>query len=296
MSTRTYASRTRPTPAPARKRKAEDGDGNGPSSLQPRKKPATASAKAKPALTQMHLAFNNNPVKPCKTCGLTYTRGAAEDEALHKTHCARVQRGLDWGRDEDKDAVRAGVQTIDAAAALRSGIDGRIVACRADIAGGKVGSKVASLMEMINTVLAAPPLSARALANTKLYLFLVQPKGAAREQIAGCVLAQRISTALAVIPDGSGEQQPGGMLVHGLYCAPSPLPTALGIPRVFVPLAYRRKGVAHALLRAAARTAIHGCALDPRKGEIAFSQPTGAGRQLMNAFGVTRVYEEDDQD
>ncbi|EJD53289.1 hypothetical protein AURDEDRAFT_81654 [Auricularia subglabra TFB-10046 SS5] len=292
MSARTYAARTKATPS--LKRKAED---DPPSKLQTRKKPATASAKAKPALTQMHLAFNNNPVKPCKTCGLTYTRGASEDEALHKTHCARVQRGLDWGRDEEKDVVRAGVQSIDAAAVLRSGLDGRIVACKADIAGGKVGAKVNILMEMISTVLSAPPLSARALANTKLYLFLVQPKGgAAREQIAGCLLAQRISTALAVIPDGSGEPQPDGKLVHGLYCAPKPLPTALGIPRVFVPLSYRRKGVAHALLKAAARTAIHGCALDPRKGEVAFSQPTDGGRQLMNAFGVTRVYEEDDQD
>jgi len=72
------------------------------------------------------------------------------------------------------------------------------------------------------------------------------------------------------------------------------LPTALGIPRVFVPRAYRRKGIAKVLFDAAARTAVHGCKLS--HDQVAFSQPTGDGRILMNHLGITRVYEEDSDD
>ncbi|KZV77813.1 hypothetical protein EXIGLDRAFT_847956 [Exidia glandulosa HHB12029] len=147
----------------------------------------------------------------------------------------------------------------------------------------------------MNTVLAAPPLSQSALKATKVYLFLVKPKNASREHIAGCVLAQRISNSLAVLPT-SDTNNADAKLVHGLYCAPEPHPTPLGIPRVFVPTTYRRKGIARALIDAAARTAIHGCPLDPRNGQLAFSQPTDSGRRLMDSCGVQRVYEEEDDD
>jgi N-acetyltransferase len=72
------------------------------------------------------------------------------------------------------------------------------------------------------------------------------------------------------------------------------LATPLGIPRLFTSIDYRRQGVASALLTAAARTAIHGCILDPQKGEIAFTQPTESGQAVMEHWGKggVRVYEE----
>jgi N-acetyltransferase len=75
---------------------------------------------------------------------------------------------------------------------------------------------------------------------------------------------------------------------------PNPLPTPLGIPRLFVPSTHRRLGVATRLLSAAARTCVHGCALDPREGEVAFTQPTGDGAGVMRAWGGggIRIYEE----
>lgn len=80
----------------------------------------------------------------------------------------------------------------------------------------------------------------------------------------------------------------------GLFCHPKPLPTPLGIPRLFVVSTYRHRGIALALLNCAARTFIHGCPLDPKKGQVAFSQPSRAGRAVMERWGggAVRIYEE----
>lgn len=80
----------------------------------------------------------------------------------------------------------------------------------------------------------------------------------------------------------------------GLFCYPSPLPTPLGITRLFVSSAHRRQGIATRLLSAAAATFIHACPLDPTKGQIAFTQPTEGGCAVMEKWGkgFVRIYEE----
>lgn len=101
-------------------------------------------------------------------------------------------------------------------------------------------------------------------------------------------------------PDATGSASTSSNLVWvdgedgGIFCDPKPLPTPLGIPRLFVPSEYRHKGIASALLTAAAKTCIYGCPLDPTKGEVAFSQPTSAGRAVMMNWGKggVRIFEE----
>jgi len=92
-------------------------------------------------------------------------------------------------------------------------------------------------------------------------------------------------TAAALIPLDTGA---------GIFCRPTPLATPLGISRLFVSSAHRRKGIASKLLSAAAETFIHGCSLDPRKGQVAFTQPTGDGKSVMQRWGGggVRIYEE----
>ena len=159
--------------------------------------------------------------------------------------------------------------------------------------------------------LSSPPLTPSILDASKAYLFLLSPKtnGSAREKIAGCLIAQRISTAMAVASSEESSlallrahspEQPTSLmpvdLSAGLFCHPMPLPTPLGIPRIFVSSSHRRQGIASKLLSAAAETFIHGCPLDPGKGHVAFTQPTGAGSAIMQRWGKggVRIYEERD--
>ena len=161
-----------------------------------------------------------------------------------------------------------------------------------------------------------------------------QPNARQREKIVGCVIAQPIATAMRIIDIGhpvaeaplraetsdAERNSVGETLTHqnnsqfrqstahilstedlitvdtstSLYCSPEPLPTPLGITRMFVSSSYRRLGIASRLLTAAAENFIHGVTLDPAKGEVAFTQPTASGKALMEKWGEkgARIYRE----
>ncbi|PFH50089.1 hypothetical protein AMATHDRAFT_146061 [Amanita thiersii Skay4041] len=274
--------------------------------------------KHKKTLVQLHFCIDKPVLRTCPSCALSYTKGAADDEALHRVHCARVQKGMEWGREEERENVKAGVVEVAGGVKLSNGVRGRIICFRADI-GGKIGSKVTTLLETVNLTLSAPPMAREALAKSKLYLFLVPPSqtktSGTREKIVGWVVAQRIETAMAIAsPDQQGSQgeecsnhaedttgtgatdAPPLVVVDtgmGIFCHPEHLPTPMGIPRLFVASTHRRQGIATKLLTAAARTFIHGCVLDPRKGQVAFTQPTGDGNAVMLKWGGggVRIYE-----
>ncbi|KAI0341761.1 hypothetical protein BDW22DRAFT_1358630 [Trametopsis cervina] len=282
------------------------------------KEPATSQSK----LTQLHFSLDTTVLRTCALCSLTYTKGAPDDESLHRAHCARVQRGMEWGKEEERECKsgKISVEEIEGNIKLKKGSKGRIICFRTDV-GGKIGAKLATLLGTINITLSAPALTQDTLHTSKAYLFLLSAEpnsstGANREKIVGCVIAQRIVTAMAVAP----QTQPTVAAVFSASSAedatsaptkaitsvstssdsssitliPKPLPTPLGISRLFVSSSHRRLGIGSRLLTAAALTFIHGCPLDPKKGEVAFSQPTGLGGKVMEKWtgGKGRVFEE----
>ena len=293
---RTYTSRAKST-------KENSGD------AQRRAKFTPSTTKAKPktkplqrntqkTLTQLHFCIDKSTIRTCSLCDFTYTKGAPDDEAMHKAHCARVRQGMDWTAAEEKELARllpTGTTTIRSDIKLgKSKIRGRIIALPATTS-GKPGKKLQTLLSTINITLSAPGMEQSALQASKAYLFLV-PEGS-KERIAGCVIAQRITHAMAIVD--SPPDSNTGLVVSvdhstGLFCSPKPLPTPMGIPRLFVSTSHRRMGIARHLLDAAAETFIHGCPLDQTKGQVAFSQPTGMGQKVMLDWGKggVRVFEE----
>ncbi|KAJ7445695.1 hypothetical protein B0H11DRAFT_395672 [Mycena galericulata] len=268
------------------------------------------SVKHKPkakTFTQLHFCIDQTILRTCPLCALSYTKGAPDDESLHKAHCARVQKGMEWGREEEKEKEKAGVVEVASGVKLNGGNKGRIICFKAD-ASGKIGSKLSVLLDTINITLSSPPLSPSVLQASKAYLFLVPSITNTREKIIGCVIAQRISTAMAIattaeVAASSSSDEPSSSptatLVAvdtstGIFCHPAALPTPLGIPRLFVSSSHRRQGVASKLLSAAAKTFVYGCELDPRRGQVAFTQPTGDGSAVMHHWGGggVRIYEE----
>ncbi|KAG6887823.1 hypothetical protein C0995_012370 [Termitomyces sp. Mi166 len=257
-------------------------------------------------LTQLHFCIDQAILRACPRCGLSYTKGAPDDESLHRTHCSRIEKGMEWGREEEKETVKSSVVQFASGVRLKDGRKGRIIYFKADV-GGKIGQKLTSLLATINLTLSSPPLTPDILRDSKAYLFLLPSvTSPTREKIVGCVIAQRIETAMAVATPKEYEQANessfdiGALSLiavdssTGLFCDPKLLPTPLGVSRLFVPAAQRRQGVARHLLSAAAETFIHGCPLDPRKGQVAFTQPTGDGKAVMMGWGggEVRIYQE----
>ncbi|KAG7086570.1 hypothetical protein E1B28_002517 [Marasmius oreades] len=269
----------------------------------PNSRPTKRIKLSKPkqkTLVQLHFCIDKSTLQKCSKCDMSYTKGVEEDEALHRTHCLKVKKGMEWGREEEKEEVLE----VESMALLKSGKKGRIVCVRAD-ATGKIGAKLNTIYNMMDTALSAPPLSPAILNKSKVYLFLL-PASTSKERIAGCVVGQQITTAMEVAPlaDSTGsddtKEEPRSPVVlidssSGVFCYPKPLPTSLGIPRIFVPSTDRRQGIASKLLSAAAATFIHGCRLDPKQGHVAFSQTTGDGLVLMREWGGggVRIYDED---
>lgn len=155
LPTSSPTSQLTPSPAPP-KRKRPLVDQLSFDNAPPRKKPNT-SAKSKPAskcakdkskgkdkqkqLTQLHFSLDAPTLRTCPLCDLSYTRGAPDDEILHKSHCTRVLRGLEWGKEEGRESSKAGVEEIASSVKLKNGSKGRIIRFRADV-GGKIGAKV----------------------------------------------------------------------------------------------------------------------------------------------------------
>ncbi|CAE6536244.1 unnamed protein product [Rhizoctonia solani] len=274
-----------------------------------------------PALAQLHF-LSKTTLVTCKSCDLSYTRGAAEDESLHRAHCRRIVRGLEWTREERtlEKPIGSGtsdVEIVEERCLLSNGDVGRIVRIRCDATKGKLGQKVTTLLSTINKALSAPSLPESSLSTSKAYVMIVSDsssklaknskpsaKRSNAERIVGCVITTHITSAMRVIDnselEASGISKSDLVCVDiddsrgNVYCDPSPIPATLGIPRLFVVPSHRRQGIAQALLNAAARTAIWGCPLDPAGGQIAFSQPTASGRAVMKAWGGhnIRVYDE----
>ncbi|KAF8604638.1 hypothetical protein BDV93DRAFT_543963 [Ceratobasidium sp. AG-I] len=276
-------------------------------------------------LTQLHFISSKPTLVTCKLCDLSYTRGAPEDEELHRTHCSRIVRGMEWSREERTLEKPLGsevsdVELVEERCVLPNGTVGRIVRIRCDVTKGKLGQKVTILLSTVNRALSAPPLPESDIKSAKAYVMIVpapppkrlasgpkaklSPRHLPSERIVGCVITSRITHAMRVLatPELQSSNVSKSDLVcvdiddsrGNVYCDPTPIPATLGIPRLFVVPSHRRQGIAQTLLDAAARTAIWGCPLDPASGQIAFSQPTASGRAVMKSWGgeYIRIYNE----
>ena len=87
------------------------------------------------------------------------------------------------------------------------------------------------------------------------------------------------------------------LIAHeGANGSSTPLPTPLGIHRLFTIPSYRSLGLAQLLLDAACELTTYGCTFDPAKGQVAFSQPTNSGRITMEKWGkgMVRVFVDDE--
>lgn len=153
---RTYSSRSRlslpssqsssPTTITKRKPLGEGIENEPPTKRRMTTKTLPSRRSEKPkqrVLRQLHFSLETSVLRTCSICGLSYTQGTPDDESLHRAHCSRVQRGMEWGREEEREVEKAGVEEVQSGLKLKDGKKGRIICFKANVS-GRIGSKVSS--------------------------------------------------------------------------------------------------------------------------------------------------------
>lgn len=112
-------------------------------SLKTKSNPSKKITKHTKPTTQLHFVVNKT-LQTCSRCSFSYIKGAVEDETLHRKHCLRVTRGLEWGKEEEREAEKAGVRVIEGLLKFKD-VDGdvfaRVISVPAST-NGKIGAKV----------------------------------------------------------------------------------------------------------------------------------------------------------
>lgn len=193
---------------------------------------------------------------------MAWMRGV--DDEVHAAHHSRIIDGVPVTKSQLSSWCRVATHSIRKGAAT---------IYMADYTAGKVSEAC----DAVDRVLSAATLPPDVRERCKVFLAVVG------HRIVGVTVAQPIKHAMAVI-DTEGD---------AVKCHPERLPTPLGIHRVFTVPSRRGQGLAVAMLEAAAGNTVYGRSFSPE--ETAFSQPTQGGRKVMRKWGVSRVFEEDDQ-
>lgn len=151
---------------------------------QPSIKPPRTSTKLKPApkSTQLYLELGqrNFGSITCKDCGMSYSRGSGNDDALHATfHKAHI----------------GGVDYTSAYPPLASFSDGHIVHLSNT-------AKAKTLFAVINRDLQAVEIPEDHLANCKVFAYIIARK------IVGCIIAEPKTQAFALLDNDQTTQTP----------------------------------------------------------------------------------------
>ncbi|KAK6907203.1 hypothetical protein I203_101193 [Kwoniella mangroviensis CBS 8507] len=293
-----------------------------PSSILGIKPPRSNLSKPK-SLTQLHLT-HLPLLHTCQGCGMSFMRGG-EDESVHVAHHTRVLRGIVWdglgkGKGKSRDDKGWKVVRDDISFGEKERGKGKVVM----VDGSYGGSKLDEILSTVDRVLSSPPLPQAILERCKVFLFVtsspppasstkrqkldssISIKVVQRERVVGVVVAQGIKWAMRVLKDGEqlqceGAEKERKVVVESggfgsVTCDPAPLPTPLGIHRLYISPSYRSNNLSYHLLNASCSNTVYGCTFDPTVGDVAFSQPTQSGRAVMERWGQggIRVFADDE--
>ena len=256
-----------------------------------RKKPARGSKRTR--LTQMQLDLGGTTRRTCRECGMEYVPSNREDEKLHKEFHGLNASGVDLGVGFAKDSQvvesfgwREVVSMIDArsSSSLRKRVKRVLDVVRSDLGAvdidqetlwGANGAQTPRGSRDEQEQGGTGPCAA-ASERYKVFVYL------AGDKCVGLCLAERIRHASKVVATTKLAADEDKDVPDYTRCSirseTSMEPMLLGISRVWVSRAHRRKGIASSLLESARTNFFYG--IEVPKKMVAFSQPTESGRQL----------------
>lgn len=156
--------------------------------------------------------------KTCPACGMSYIRGAVEDEDLHKSYCKKLAKGVEWPFAGNHPGCKVLAENI-----WLGEMEGKIVmaeGCPAGALSKKVeGWPLASCTKLtvfqldeiectVNHAMGATSVETAADEPVRYLLFLARGSGGTATRVIGCAIASRIKQAFrAVDAPGSAAQR-----------------------------------------------------------------------------------------
>ncbi|GAA6008798.1 hypothetical protein JCM11491_003787 [Sporobolomyces phaffii] len=270
---------------------------------------SNSSRSTRTKLSQLYLDPFDTPGRStlhCPTCALSYSR-TPEDVNFHAKHHKKVVSGIDWS---DASAA-AGTTTTNGANGItvcRDGIEwkggkeeGRVLMIDWSTADSSTKRRLSDVMSTIDTELSSTGLTDEQLAASKAFLFVTTRT----RKVVACAVVQRITHAYQVVANDRDEDDVDlerdarqGLIrfdnqdSSAIFCSPTPLPTLLGVHRIWTSNSHRRHGFASLLLDDVAERFLYACpiARRDRAQDVAFSQPTGKGQELAKRWTGTNKF------
>eukprot|EP01028_Stygiella_incarcerata_P006073 TRINITY_DN2488_c0_g2_i1.p1 TRINITY_DN2488_c0_g2~~TRINITY_DN2488_c0_g2_i1.p1 ORF type:complete len:314 (+),score=89.69 TRINITY_DN2488_c0_g2_i1:57-944(+) len=206
---------------------------------------------------QLFLDFGQKDfTKCCPICGMVYSPGEEEDESVHKQYCAETSGKWKFNGWKGEKVVDEFVSS-----------GSRVIEVQEKNLSTAQKKKMDSLKSMAEMELGKGPISPESANDDKKYYLYVQDR-----RVVGILSCVALDRACRLRADGE----------HTYISGDDAEPASLGIERIWVHRAYRRKGIGSALLRSAMQNALFGRIV--QKEEIAFSQPTKDGRAFAERF------------
>ncbi|XP_057440673.1 protein CHROMOSOME TRANSMISSION FIDELITY 7 [Lotus japonicus] len=255
----------------------------------------------KRSYAQFHLDFGQSDflLRRCSTCGVKFTPGDAEDEKSHKEFHNSYTQGIQF-RGWTKERIIS-VPTVKE--------DRIVLVLDSDPSAHR--NKVEQVVKMMEIEFGSGWIVHQ---HCKVYLFV------SLQRIVGCLVAEPIEEAFKVVScsdaghsDGvrrkekkssSTTLQFGNILFQrevekravtlsgsevmdagAIFCENEPVAAVCGIRAIWVTPSNRRKRIASQLLDAVRKSFRSGCELE--HAQLAFSQPTSAGKALASSYTGT---------
>ncbi|KAF9124516.1 N-acetyltransferase esco2 [Mortierella sp. 14UC] len=150
--------------------------------------------------------------------------------------------------------------------------------------------KVKEVLDVVNKELGSVEFDPEQLDSCRVFLYI-----SGKKKVVGCLIAERIKEGFEIMTLGEeserslAESRTSGvrsMNTSGggaaIFCSKVPQPAICGINRVWVSSQHRRQRIASRMLDAVRERFIYACKLEPK--DLAFSQPTGDGKELARQY------------
>ena len=215
--------------------------------------------------TFLDFGQSNFGSKICKICGMMYSPGKPEDEALHSAYCEKKSKPIAFRSKRIQFVVFENLSLDVQVWKVQGPLERTRKECK------YIADKYVEVKRIMDVEMGFGQAGS---SDSWTAYFYVK-----KHVIAGCVIVEKIQRAHKLLSKDSASLRVSNEVV----------PVRLGIVQLWVDKRYRRQGIAKSLIDSARTHTIYGSKV--RKSECAMTQPTRDGRAFGECyFGADSLF------